>query len=267
MLEALANLTDIPMAPLPEPEPEPEVLTRWLGRVPFTEAYALQNALVEEIRAGRKPEQFLLLEHEPVYTIGRTRDQSSLGETAHLPHPLEVINRGGQATYHGPGQLVGYALLDLDWPGRGRDLHLHLRRLEDLVMLVMAEFGVHGQRREGLTGVWVEDRKICSIGVGVRKWVSMHGIGLNVGPDLGGFMAITPCGIGGVRMTSLSLELGRELAVKEVAEVMAALCEHFFLGSHGTRDQEDARNHALQVLEAGIRLSGNPLSRDEAHAR
>ena len=211
MLDALTNMEAPPMAPLPR------LPVLWLGRMDFAEAYALQDRLVAEIREGTEPEQVLLVEHDPVYTIGRTRNQDSLGELERLPAPLVVINRGGQATYHGPGQLVGYPMLDLET--RGRDLHVHLRLLEELVIYVLAEYGVAGVRRECLTGVWVEDRKIASIGVGVRKGVSMHGFGLNVSRDLTGYAAITPCGIEGVRMTSLSLELGREVGVEEVAGV------------------------------------------------
>lgn len=223
MLDLLANQAPFAMAP------SPGLPVLWLGRVPFEKAYALQDQLVTEIRAGREPEQVLLLEHDPVYTIGRTRDQSSLGLQERLPHPLVVINRGGQATYHGPGQLVGYPLLDLET--RGRDLHLHLRRLEELVILILAEFGVNGARRDGLTGVWVGDRKIASIGVGVRKWISMHGFGLNISPDLTGYAAITPCGIEGVRMTSLSLELGREVTIEAVAEVTERMADKVFSDS------------------------------------
>lgn len=188
----------------------------WLGRVPFDEAFARQEDLVARKAADPTlPDELLLLEHDPVYTIGRTPDQSSLRDVAHLPHPVVQINRGGQATYHGPGQLVGYPLLDLR--ARGQDLHRHLRGLESVLIALLSEYGVAGERREGMTGVWVGGRKIASIGVGVRKWISMHGFALNVSGDLAAFREITPCGLTGVEMTSLSRECGREVAVREVA--------------------------------------------------
>ena len=153
----------------------------------------------------------VLLEHQPVYTIGRSRDQSSLRDVALLPHPVHEISRGGKATYHGPGQLTGYMLADLNH--YGRDLHQWLRALERALALACAEFGVLAGERDGLTGVWVENRKLASIGVGVRQWVSMHGFGINLGREsLRGFQAITPCGLDGVRMTCLEHEAGRAIS-------------------------------------------------------
>jgi lipoyl(octanoyl) transferase len=188
--------------------------TRWLGRIGYAPALELQEKTVAARAAGEAPDQIFFLEHDPVYTIGRQRDRSSLGETP-LPHPVEEINRGGQATFHGPGQLVGYFIFDLQ--KLTPDLHLFLRWIEEGLIALLAEYKLTAQRREGLTGVWIEDRKIASIGVGVRKWITMHGFGLNVGPDLTGFEAITPCGITGVTMTSLSRELGREIPVEDAA--------------------------------------------------
>jgi len=128
-------------------------------------------------------------------------------------------NRGGQATYHGPGQLVGYPILDLRH--RGQDLHAHLRMIEEVLIESCRHFGVDAGRREGLTGVWVEDRKMASIGVGVKKWISMHGFAINITAEsLRGFFAITPCGIDGVTMTCLSHEAGRDITVAEFAAVV-----------------------------------------------
>ena len=196
------------------PEKSP-ISIQWLGRVDFQQSLALQDRLVSERRAGAIPDQLLLLEHDPVYTIGRTPDQSSLRDAAHLPHPVVQINRGGQATYHGPGQLVGYPILDLR--NHGQDLHRYLRALEDLLIKVCADFRVTARRREGLTGAWVIDRKIASIGVGFRHWISMHGFALNVCGDLSPFHEITPCGIAGVEMTSIERECHRTVTVEEVA--------------------------------------------------
>jgi len=197
----------------------------WLGTTTYPDGLTLQNDLVEKRHSGEIDDTVLLLEHEHVYTIGRTRDRSSLRE-GELPHPVYETNRGGQATFHGPGQLVGYLLLDLNL--HGRDLHNYLRRLESLLIDFAAEFGINAARREGLTGVWVEDRKLASIGVGVRKWVSMHGFGLNVSSDLSGYEAITPCGISGVTMTSLAKECGREIAVEEAARAIEPFIERTF---------------------------------------
>lgn len=199
---------------------------RWLGTVSYADGLALQNELVEQRHRGEIGDTVLLLEHEPVYTIGRTRDQTSLRDPGGLPHPVFEINRGGQATYHGPGQLVGYLILDLNV--HGRDLHDYLRRIESFLIAFAGHFGMEAGRREGLTGVWVEDRKLASIGVGVRKWISMHGFGLNVSSDLSGYEAITPCGIANVTMTSLSQESGREITVEEAARAIEPFIREAF---------------------------------------
>src|SRR5437870_7692328 len=198
----------------------------------FARARALQEEIVAKKREDRShPDELLLLEHEPVYTIGRTPDQSSLcargsrptrdGElgAAHLPHPLFAINRGGQATYHGPGQLMGYPIIDLRQCGQ--DLHRYLRWLEQLLIEVLAEVGLAATTRPGLTGVWIEDRKIASIGVGVRHWITMHGFALNVCGDLAPFNQIVPCGIANVTMTSIERETGGAISVQEVSARVA----------------------------------------------
>lgn len=196
---------------------------RWLGRISYPAALALQEDLVaRKIADPVEPEHLLLLEHEPVFTIGRTPDQSSLRDSNSLPYPLHVTNRGGQATFHGPGQLVGYPIIDLR--ARGQDLHRYLRALEEVVVSICATFGVEAGFRDGLTGVWVGDRKLASIGVGVRKWVTMHGFALNICGPLDGFGHITPCGIGGVDMTSLE----REGAVGVTVEAAAKAAEEAF---------------------------------------
>jgi lipoyl(octanoyl) transferase len=193
-----------------------ELSIRWLGRVAFADALAMQEKLVAEKRAEHSlGDELLLLEHEPVYTIGRTPDQSSLRDAAHLPHPLFPINRGGQATYHGPGQLIGYPIIDLR--ECGQDLHRYLRWLEALLVETLAEVGIASRTRPGLTGVWVEERKIASIGVGVRHWITMHGFALNVCGDLAPFDQIVPCGIANVAMTSIEKEIGRGCSVAEFA--------------------------------------------------
>ncbi len=193
----------------------------WLGRVAYERALALQEEIVScKIAGDSDVDELLLLEHEPVYTIGRTPDQSSLHDPAQLPHAVVRINRGGQATYHGPGQLVGYPILDLH--RFGQDLHRYLRAIEETLIETLRHYGVTARRREGLTGVWVEDRKIASIGVGVRRWISMHGFALNVSGDLAAFNHITPCGIAGVEMTSLEKEAGCAPSVLEFGKTVAS---------------------------------------------
>lgn len=189
----------------------------------FRETWEHQESLVKERREGTIGDTLLVLEHSPVYTIGRTRDRSSLESAQNLPHPVVEINRGGQGTYHGPGQLVGYAIFDL--ADRGKDLHRHLRNLEEALIVALGTFGISSRRREGLTGVWVEDRKIASLGVGVRSWVTMHGFALNVREIcLPPFQFITPCGLDGVGMTSAESESGHAISIdamkREVAEAL-----------------------------------------------
>ena len=191
----------------------------------FAHALALQEKIVAQKRDDRAlQDELLLLEHEPVYTIGRTPDRSSLLGAAHLPHALFSINRGGQATYHGPGQLMGYPIVDLR--RCGQDLHKYLRWLERLLIELLSESGIAATQRGSLTGVWVEDRKIASIGVGVRHWITMHGFALNVSGDLSPFDRIIPCGINNVAMTSMEKETGKVFPVAHVARVVEKLALH-----------------------------------------
>jgi lipoyl(octanoyl) transferase len=210
----------------------PDLNVHWLGRMNFADALALQDEIVAKKRNDRDVEdQLLLLEHEPVYTIGRTPDRSSLSATGrirrgelgstHLPHPVFSINRGGQATYHGPGQLIGYPIIDLR--RCGQDLHKYLRWLEQLLIDLLALYDIAAQRRESLTGVWIENRKIASIGVGVRHWISMHGFALNVCGDLSPFDHIVPCGINNVAITSMENETKKSFTVDSVARAAEKL--------------------------------------------
>src|SRR5437667_10060138 len=199
-----------------------DVRVRWLGRMEFADALLLQEELLAQKQEDRSLEdELLLLEHEPVYTIGRTPDKSSLLGSAHLPHPLFAINRGGQATYHGPGQLMGYPIIDLR--RCGQDLHRYLRWVEQLLIELLVDYGITASRRESMTGVWVGQRKIASIGVGVRHWITMHGFALNVCGDLSSFNHIIPCGIDNVTMTSMEKETGDAFSVADVAEALEKL--------------------------------------------
>lgn len=202
--------------------PNSLLAVQWLGRIDFPGALALQEEVVERKRGDSSlGDELLLLEHEPVYTIGRTPDKSSLLGASHLPYPLFAINRGGQATYHGPGQLVGYPIVDLR--RCGQDLHKYLRWIEQVLIDFLAEFDLQAIRRDGLTGVWIENRKIASIGVGVRHWITMHGFALNVCGDLSPFAHIVPCGISNATMTSMEIETGKPFAVSDVAKAFEDL--------------------------------------------
>ena len=182
------------------------------GRLGYAEALERQNALQAARLAGEAPDTLVLVEHDPVFTVGLRS-----GAERHLVWDAEALtregvavhatNRGGDITYHGPGQLVAYPIVSLD---TRRDLHAYLRFLEDVLIAVVARHGVVAARREGLTGIWAGTRKLAAIGVSVRRWVTMHGIALNVAPDLRHFGGIVPCGIASDQgtVTSLAAELG-----------------------------------------------------------
>lgn len=194
------------------------------GRAPYDVALAWQEALVARRLAGGA-DAFLLLEHPPVYTLGRGADDRFLGGAAGGTVPVVRVGRGGQVTYHGPGQLVGYPILGLR--DLRPDVRWYVRGLEQVLIDALDDVGIGASRREGFTGVWVESRKIGSIGVGIRRWVTSHGFALNVSPDLSGFAAITPCGIDGVRMTSVARE-GVAIDVDRMADiVLARFVAHF----------------------------------------
>ena len=192
----------------------PSLPCHWLGRVAYAGGLRLQEELLARHLSGENADTVLLLEHDSVFTIGRTTDRRSLGDLENLPAPLVEIGRGGKATWHGPGQLVGYPVLNL--ARYGQDLHRYLRTLEQALIDGSRALGIPADRREGLTGVWVEERKLASIGVGARHWITQHGFAINVCGPLEGFAAITPCGIDGVVMTSLERE-GATMSVDSAA--------------------------------------------------
>lgn len=192
---------------------------QWLGSgIDYHQGLDTQYRLVESLLEGDPQNHFLSLEHAPIYTIGRTRDTSSLGEhTEQLPYHVVETNRGGQATYHGPGQLTGYLIVDLRL--LGKDLHAYIRALEEALIQTCHEYGIKATRRNGLTGVWVNDNKLASIGVGVKKWISMHGFAINITQEsLKGFSSITPCGIDQVVMTCVEDETTTPVSVRSFAD-------------------------------------------------
>ncbi len=205
---------------------------RDLGRVPYGEALELQRTLAEERIAGRIPDTLLLLEHPPVITLGRGTRRTSLpmDPEALKRRGVEVfeIERGGDVTYHGPGQLVGYPIIDLQQ--HRPDLHWYLRRLEDVIIGALAGFGIPAERRDKYTGVWTRGRKIASIGIHVRQWVTWHGFALNVTTDLSPFSLIVPCGIPDVVMTSLEKEADAQAGAGTEATQLAARAREAVVG-------------------------------------
>jgi len=200
---------------------------RRLGLVSYAEGLELQRALVDDRKAGRIPNTLLLLQHPHVLTIGVKKDGRQ-----HILAPAEVLaergvevfetGRGGDVTYHGPGQLVGYPILNLD-PDR-RDVHKYVRDLEEVMMRVCAEYGLAAERVKGMSGAWVGDAKIGAIGVRISRWVTSHGLAFNVTTDLDFFNLIVPCGIADKAVTSLALQLGRPIPMAEVED---AFIRHF----------------------------------------
>lgn len=197
------------------------------GVLPFAEAHRRQLAFLDERIAGQRPDTIFLVEHPHVYTYGRSAAKD-------LPEKITVLNqevaqvaieRGGDVTYHGPGQLVIYPILDVR--ALTGDLHAFLHWLEDVLIDTIAAWGVTGRHHPEHTGVWVDDHKIASIGVAVRKWISYHGAALNVETDLRFFDAIQPCGLPSDVMTSLAALLGRRITIKDVkAALLRALDFH-----------------------------------------
>ncbi len=187
--------------------------------VPYPEALDAMERRVAEIRAGIAPELVWLLEHPPVYTAGTSARPEDLLDPR---FPVYEVGRGGKFTYHGPGQRIGYVMLDL--ARRGRDLRRFVRMLEEWLIATLAEFGIRGERREGRIGIWVTlpeggEGKIAALGVRVRRWVTYHGVSLNVAPDLSHFSGIVPCGLDRFPVTSMAA-LGVEATVEEVDGVL-----------------------------------------------
>jgi len=195
------------------------------GLTDYTEAWELQRQLATQRAAGDLADDvLLLLEHPRVITLGRSSSESNVLVSPDLlrKRGVEVheVERGGDVTYHGPGQLVGYPIIDLAL--HKQDLHWYLRQLEEVLIRGLTAFGIVGRRVEGYTGVWVEDRKIASIGVHVTRWVTYHGFALNANTDLADFDLIVPCGIDAVQMTSIEKESGRPCDIVELVDLIAS---------------------------------------------
>jgi len=220
-----------------------KIILKDLGHIDYKEAWDFQEKLFKQTIdlkiKNRKdnseietPNHFLFVEHPHVYTLGKSGDITNLlankEQLASKGATFYKINRGGDITYHGPGQIVGYPILDLD--NFFTDIHKYLRFLEEMVILTLAEYGLKGERSDGETGVWLDvgtpfARKICAMGVRASRWVTMHGFALNVNTDLGYFDLMIPCGIKGKAVTTLSIELGKQSVSMD--EVKEKLLKHF----------------------------------------
>jgi lipoyl(octanoyl) transferase len=197
------------------------------GLVPYQIAWDYQRSLFNErINNPQLEDILLLLEHPPVYTLGKGADVNFVKfDPEKRDYELHRIERGGEVTYHCPGQLVGYPILNLQH--YQTDLHWYLRQLEEVIILVLADYGLKGYRIDGLTGVWLEDKKVAAIGIKVRRWITMHGFSLNVCPDLSGFQHIIPCGIENKSVCSMEQFIS-DITVEEVKKDVALVFADVF---------------------------------------
>jgi len=218
-----------------------EIVLQDLGVQPYKTVWDYQEHLLQQkITAKRnstsEPDHLLFVEHPPVYTLGKNGNEKNLLVTEYILKEKGIeyyhINRGGDITFHGPQQLVGYPILNLD--NYKTDLGWYLRNLEEVIILTMGEYGLHGERSQGETGVWIDasakgrERKICAMGIRCSRWVTMHGFAFNVNVDLNYFNLITPCGIQNKQVTSLEKELGKKISMNEVKEKVVRNFETVF---------------------------------------
>jgi lipoyl(octanoyl) transferase len=208
------------------PSPRRVCEVRRLGLIDYSEGLALQAGAVERLRTEEAHEQLFLLEHPHVFTLGRGADSAHIladaGRLSSLSIEVHETGRGGDVTYHGPGQLVGYPIINLK-PDRC-DVHRYVRDIEEVLIRAVGDFGISGARIKGLTGVWVGDEKVAAIGVRIARWITSHGFALNVNTDLDYFKMIVPCGITDKGVTSIARLAGRPVGMGEVAE---SVSRHF----------------------------------------
>ncbi len=197
------------------------------GIVPYAVAWEQQRQLVaQRVKDGSLADVFLLLEHPPVYTLGQGASLEFLKfDPNHLNYELHRVERGGEVTYHCPGQIVGYPILNLRY--YQQDLHWYLRQLEEVLIQLLALYGLKGDRISGMTGVWLEGRKVAAIGIKVSRWITMHGLALNICPDLTGFERIVPCGIANKPVGSLA-QFIPDLTVEQVRSDLATMFAEVF---------------------------------------
>ena len=243
-----------------------------MGRVPYGDALALQMEICALKRRGLRDDVLLLLEHPPTITLGRN------GQWRHLLVPVSVlaekgverweVDRGGDITYHGPGQLVGYPILALE--GEERDVHRFMRGMEETLLLTLRAFGVEAGRRERLTGVWTARGKIGAMGVHISRWITRHGFALNVTTDLALFGLIIPCGIADAGVTSMREFLGKDLDLRVVADTLAGYFGGVFRRQVAWCDEDELRSamdSAKQEPIAGTKaaLAGGEEAYEEVH--
>ena len=197
-----------------------------LGRRKYDEVWEKQKELVDQRRFEAVPDTLILVEHDPVYTLGKNSNEDHLLQSRDKNVPVYQIERGGEVTFHGPGQLVGYPILDLHH--HRLSVSWYMRTLEEILIQTLGQFGIESQRREGLTGVWVREEKIAALGVRLSRWISMHGFALNVNTDLKFFDGIIPCGIFEYDVTSMSQILGKEVSLVEVEETLITVFRLLF---------------------------------------
>ena len=197
-----------------------------LGRRKYDEVWEKQKELVDQRRSEAVPDTLILVEHDPVYTLGKNSNEDHLLQSRDKHVPVYQIERGGDVTFHGPGQLVGYPILDLHH--HRLSVSWYMRTLEEILIQTLGQFGIESQRREGLTGVWVREEKIAALGVRLSRWISMHGFALNVNTDLKFFYGIIPCGIFEYDVTSMSQILGKEVSLVEVEETLITVFRLLF---------------------------------------
>ncbi len=201
-----------------------------IGRSDYDSTLNLQEKLLTGKLEGNPVDYLILVEHDPVVTLGRRGSRNDVRDDIvglrEQGIQLREVTRGGAATYHGPGQLVGYPIMDLR--RHGRDVHQYLRRLEKCIIETLEGMGIEAVRVDGRTGVWVRSQKIASIGIAVRRWVTYHGFAINVSNDLSGFKTIIPCGMADCRMASVSSELGKPVSIEEFTRVFLPVFEKEF---------------------------------------
>ncbi|HRJ26301.1 MAG TPA: lipoyl(octanoyl) transferase LipB [Fimbriimonadaceae bacterium] len=200
----------------------------WLGSMDYATCFAWQRVLADQVAQRQREDVILFVEHPPVLTLGANFHAENLLETQEAYRQkgiqVEPTDRGGDVTFHNPGQLVIYPIVDV--AQQGKDLHRWLRDLEESVIIALRAFGLNGRRFAPHTGVWIEDRKTAAIGIKVKRWINLHGIALNCNNDLDLARLIVPCGIHGYAVTSLTQELGREVGVRDALPVMRNALEH-----------------------------------------
>lgn len=217
------------------------------GMLEYSEAWDLQRKTFEMRKASLIPDTLFLLEHPHTYTLGKVTDKNNLISSKSYLEENKIsvfeIDRGGDITYHGPGQIVGYPILNLsEWK---EDTHLYLRSLEEVIILTCKHYGLNATRIEGLTGVWIENRKIAAIGIKVSRWITMHGFAFNINTDLSLFQGIIPCGISDKEVTSLQKEKGMQIPLREVKDI---LIDNFMEVFHYSAiNYRDSLKHILET--------------------